>query len=121
YFPEVYSVGIVWGPVTVILGSLWNDPRPVWRTRPIVIDRVPVTNVIVTNATAPRPQVWHHDPAHRRSIEYRTPAVRDRYPPVPAPRVAPAPGQRVAPTPPQRERITPAPQRERVPPTTPRR
>ena len=121
YFPEVYSVGIVWGPMTVILGSLWNDPRPVWRTRPVVIDRVPVTNVIVTHAGAPRPQVWHHDPAHRRSIGYRTPSVRDRYPPVPAPRVAPAPRQRIAPTSPQRERITPAPQRERVTPAATRR
>lgn len=131
YFPEVYSVGIVWGPVTVVLGSLWHDPRPVWRSRPIVVDNAPVFNVIVTNASAPRPLVWHHDPVHRRRIEYRTPVVRERYQarppapgqraaPTPTPRVAPPPSPRAAPAPtpratpaPQRERVTPAPQSER--------
>ncbi len=133
YFPQVYSVGIVWGPVTVVLGSLWHDPRPVWRNRYVVVDDHRVNNVIVTNATAPRPQVWHHDPAHRRRIEYRTPVVRERYQsgpprpgqratPAPTPRVAPPPSPRAAPSPSPRTapapapRATPAPQRERVTP-----
>jgi len=82
YFAQIYSTGIVWGPFTVVYSSLWNDPRPVWRDRPIYIDSRPVTNVIVTGATTPRPVPWQHDPAHRRNVEYRTPAVRDQYPPV---------------------------------------
>ncbi|MCM5570395.1 DUF3300 domain-containing protein [Burkholderiaceae bacterium FT117] len=81
YFPQVYSVGIVWGPLTFVISSLWNDPLPVWRDRTVVYGSVAVTNVIVTNATAPRPVIWQHDPTHRRSVEYRTPVVRDRYPP----------------------------------------
>ena len=137
YFPEVYSVGIVWGPLTVVLGSLWHDPRPVWRSRPIVVDNAPVFNVIVTNASAPRPQVWHHDTAHRRRVEYRTPVVRERYqarppapgqhvapppapriaPPATSPQVAPTPSPRVAPAP----RVTPTPQREREGATPPQR
>lgn len=82
YFAQIYSIGIVWGPFTVVFSSLWNDPRPVWRDRPVYIDNRPVVNVIVTGATTPRPVPWQHDPAHRRNVEYRTPAVRDRYPPV---------------------------------------
>ncbi|MCD6732670.1 MAG: DUF3300 domain-containing protein [Burkholderiaceae bacterium] len=128
YFPQVYSVGIVWGPLTVVLGSLWHDPRPVWRSRPIVVDNAPVFNVIVTNASALRPQVWHHDPAHRRRVEYRTPAVRERYQSLPAapgqrvappaaPRAAPTLSPRVAPAP----RVTPTPQREREGATPPQR
>lgn len=141
YFPQVYSVGIVWGPLTVVFGSLWHDPRPVWRSHPIVVDNRPVYNVIVTNASAPRPRVWDHDPAHRRRVEYRSPVVRERYQapsaaprqrvaPPPSPRAAPAPAplqrerDRVTPQPqrervvpqPQRERVTPRPQHERVPP-----
>jgi len=130
FFPEVYSVGIVWGPLTVVLGSLWHDPRPVWRSRPIVVDNAPVFNVIVTNASAPRPLVWHHDPAHRGRIEYRTPVVRERYraqppgpaqrvaPPVPSPRVAPAPAPRVAPPP--SPRVAPAPSPRVAPAPSPR-
>jgi len=82
YFAQIYSTGTVWGPFTVVYSSLWNDPRPVWRDRPVYIDSRPVTNVIITGATTPRPVPWQHDPAHRRNVEYRTPAVRDRYPPV---------------------------------------
>lgn len=82
YFAQIYSIGIVWGPFTVVFSSLWNDPRPIWRDRPIYIDSRPVVNVIVTGATTPRPVPWQHDPVHRRNVEYRTPAVRDRYPPV---------------------------------------
>jgi len=82
YFPQVYSVGIVWGPAVVVLNSLWNDPLPVWRDRSVLIGAQPVTNVIVTGARAPRPVIWHHDPSHRRNIEYRTPEIRDRYPPL---------------------------------------
>lgn len=81
YFAQVYSVGIVWGPLTFVISSLWNDPRPVWRDRPVYIDSRPVTNVIVTGASAPRPVLWQHDPTHRRNVEYRTPDIRDRYPP----------------------------------------
>lgn len=82
YFAQIYSTGTVWGPFTVVYPSLWNDPRPVWRDRPVYIDSRPVTNVIITGATTPRPVPWQHDPAHRRNVEYRTPEVRDRYPPV---------------------------------------
>lgn len=80
YFPQVYSVGIVWGPVVLVLNSLWNDPLPVWRDRTVVIGTQPVTNVILTGASAPQPVIWQHDPSHRRSVEYRTPAIRDSYP-----------------------------------------
>ena len=71
YFPQVYSVGIVWGPAVLVLNSLWSDPVPVWRDRSVVIGAQPVTNVIVTGARTPRPVIWQHDPNHRRNVEYR--------------------------------------------------
>ena len=82
YFPQVYSVGIVWGPAVLVLNSLWSDPVPVWRDRSVVIGAQPVTNVIVTGGRTPRPVIWQHDPNHRRNVEYRTPALRGSAPPL---------------------------------------
>ena len=104
YFPQVYSVGIVWGPVVLVLNSLWNDPLPVWRDRTVVVGTQPVTNVIVTSASAPQPVIWRHDPSHRRNVEYRTPALRDSVPPL---------------FPEKPSRVSPSVQPSRVPDTRP--
>jgi len=97
-------VGIVWGPVVLVLNSLWNDPLPVWRDRTVVVGTQPVTNVIVTNASAPQPVIWRHDPSHRRNVEYRTPALRDSVPPL---------------FPEKPSRVSPSVQPSRVPDTRP--
>ncbi|RPH61074.1 MAG: DUF3300 domain-containing protein [Burkholderiales bacterium] len=121
YFAEVFSLGIAWGPVTIVSSSLWNDPRPVWRDRHVVIDGVRSTNVIVTRASAPRPVIWRHDPVHRRSIDYRTPAARERYQPAAPGR--PSRGDRIAPVMPKPEAPTPqvTPTRPQTKPTAPAR
>ena len=91
-FAEVYTAGIVLGAATVVVGALWNNPRPVWRDRYAVVNNSRVTNVIVTHPRAAPPAVWHHDPAHRGRVEFRGGPGAHREPGFPGRGSGPRPG-----------------------------
>jgi len=63
-----FSVGIIIG------GGVWA--RPVWHTGGVVINVNNFNRVNHTNISNPN---WQHSPEHRKGVEYRDQASRDRF------------------------------------------
>jgi hypothetical protein len=79
FFPGVViadGVGFGWFGVGTV-GPLWGWNHWDWRAHRIDIDR---DRFAYLNDHRPPPgAVWEHNPAHRWSVPYRTPALRERY------------------------------------------
>jgi len=84
-FGDVHASRFAWGPYVPVRPRLWNNPRPVWRDRYVVIDNRRVNNVIVTHRGTQRPTVWRHEPERGRGFERRPPPANHVGPRPPAP------------------------------------
>ncbi len=83
YFPDFFPAAAI-GPLgfgwieVVIVTPLWRWNRCDWRRHRIDIDanRFNALNIHHPTITS---GAWQHDPAHRRGVPYRDPAVRARF------------------------------------------
>jgi Protein of unknown function (DUF3300) len=74
--PPGYPAGGFWFGFTVgiIIGGVWA--RPVWHTGGVVINVNNYNRVNHTNIANPN---WQHNPEHRRGVQYRDQASREKF------------------------------------------
>jgi hypothetical protein len=80
YYPPGYAAAasvVSFGVGVAVGAAMWGGVGWGWGGSNVQINNINTYNRV--NRTAVSNNRWQHDPAHRRGVEYRDPATRERY------------------------------------------